>query len=628
MSLDTAKEQRGFESEVRQLLDLVINSLYSNREIFLRELISNAADAADKLRFSALADDSLYEGDSELGIDIDFSEKLGTITFRDNGIGMSREDVITNLGTIAKSGTREFFGSLSGDAKRDSQLIGQFGVGFYAAFIVAERVVVTSRKAGLDAEQGVRWESEGKGEYTVETVKRKKRGTEIVLHLKDDAKEFANGYRLRELCKRYSDHISLPVRMPKAGDETGTEVVNQATAMWQRAKSDISDEEYREFYKHVSHDFGDPLTWVHSKVEGKLEYTSLFYVPTQAPFDLFERDTSHGVKLYVQRVFIMDDAEALLPRYLRFIRGIVDTNDLPLNVSREIVQKNKILENIRAASVKKILTLLETLASGDDYEKFWATFGRVLKEGVIEDSANQERIAKLLRFSSTHDDVEAAKVSLADYLSRADAEQDAIYYIVGESFSSARNSPHLEYFRDKGIEVLLMHDPVDEWLVTHLTEFDGKPLKSIVNADIAGAADNATEKPEAEASNVEGPEADILARVKTALGDKVEDVRKSHRLTTSPACLVSGAEQLSANLERILKSAGQAVPDSKRILELNLTHPMVRMLETMTDDELIGNWSALLYEQSILAEGGKLDDPAAFVKRMNEVVLELSSKNT
>lgn len=628
MSTDTAKEQRGFESEVRQLLDLVINSLYSNREIFLRELISNAADAADKLRFDALSDDSLYAGDSDLGVDIEFSEENKTVTVRDNGIGMSREEIITNLGTIAKSGTREFFGSLSGDEKQDSQLIGQFGVGFYAAFIVAERVVVTSRRAGAAAAEGVRWESEGRGDYTVETVSVDRRGTEIVLYLKDDATEFANGFRLRELCKRYSDHISVPVRMPKTGDEEGMEVINQATAMWLRPKSEISDDEYKEFYKHISHDFGDPLTWVHSKVEGKLEYTSLFYLPQQAPFDLFDRDVKHGIKLYVQRVFIMDDAEALLPRYLRFARGIVDTSDLPLNVSREIVQRNKNLESIRAASVKKILGMIESLAAGEDYDKFWATFGRVLKEGVIEDMANQERIAKLLRFSSTHEDKPEADVSLADYLKRAGDDADTIYYIVTDSFATARNSPHLEYFRDQGIEVLLMHDPVDEWLVTHLSSFEGKMLKSIVHADSdeADTKDKDDEQQDADAdAAASADESGVIKRVREALGEQVEDVRASKRLTTSPARLVSAGEQMSANLERILKSAGQEVPASKRILELNLEHPMVQLLATMEDGEQVGHWSALLYEQSILAEGGKLEDPAGFVRRMNDVVVELAS---
>ena len=620
MAIDTAKEQRGFESEVRQLLDLVINSLYSNREIFLRELVSNAADAADKLRFAALSDEGLYEGDAEHEILIDFSEKLGTVTVRDNGIGMSRDEVIENLGTIAKSGTKEFFGALSGDEKSDSQLIGQFGVGFYASFIVADKVTVTSRKAGLPQDDGVRWESDGKGEYSVETVRRKKRGTEIVLHLKDDAKELANAYQLREICKRYSDHISVPVSMPKDGGGDGYEVINQATAMWQRAKNEISDDDYKEFYKHVAHDFADPLTWVHSKVEGKLEYTTLFYIPRQAPFDLWERDTAHGVKLYVQRIFIMDDADELLPRYLRFIRGIVDTNDLPLNVSRELLQRNKALETIRSASIKKILGLFETLAKGDDYAAFWQAFGRAVKEGIIEDAANQERISKLLRFSSTHEGKPEPDVSLEDYVARIPDGQDAIYYIVGDGFATASNSPHLEYFREQGTEVLLMYDPIDEWVVTHLNEFDGKPLKSIIHGEI----DATDEAEEAAETDDEVPD-EFLEKIRAALAEKVEKVRATQRLTSSPACLVSADAQMSANLERLLKASGQNIPETKRILELNVEHPMIRIMEAMTDQQELEKWSTLLFEQSVLAEGGRLEDPAGFVRRMNEVVLELAN---
>lgn len=619
MAIETAKEQRGFESEVRQILDLVINSLYSNREIFLRELVSNAADAADKLRFAALSDDGLYEGDAEHEILIDFSDKLGTITVRDNGIGMSRDEVVENLGTIAKSGTKEFFGALSGDEKQDSELIGQFGVGFYASFIVADKVTVTSRKAGLSQDEGVRWESDGKGEFTVETVRRKKRGTEIVLHLKDDDKDLADAYRLRQICKRYSDHISVPVGMPKEGGE-GYEVINQATAIWQRAKNEISDDEYKEFYKHVAHDFSDPQTWVHSKVEGKLEYTTLFYVPQQAPFDLWDRDAEHGVKLYVQRVFIMDDADELLPRYLRFIRGIIDTNDLPLNVSRELLQRNKALDTIRAASVKKILGVFETIAKGNEYASFWNAFGRVVKEGIVEDASNQERIAKLLRFSSTHDDKAEPDVRLEDYVARMPEGQDAIYYIVAEGFATASNSPHLEYFREQGTEVLLMHDPIDEWVVTHLNEFDGKPMKSIVHGEIE-AEDKAEDETATEAGGETASE--LLEKINTALGEKVEKVRATRRLTSSPACLVSADAQMSANLERLLKASGQDIPASKRILELNVEHPMVRIMADMTDQQQIEKWSTLLFEQSVLAEGGRLDDPAGFVRRMNEVVLEL-----
>ena len=618
MALDTAKEQRGFQSEVRQLLDLVINSLYSNREIFLRELVSNAADAADKLRFAALSDDSLYEGDSELAIEIEFSDKLGTVSISDNGIGMSRDEAADNLGTIAKSGTREFFGALSGDARQDSQLIGQFGVGFYAAFIVADKVTVTSRKAGLSPEQGVRWESDGKGEFTIETIMRKKRGTEIVLHLKEDAKDLANDYQLREICRRYSDHISLPIKMLKTGEEKGWETVNQATALWRRAKNEITDEDYKEFYKHVSHDFSEPLAWLHSKVEGKNEYTTLLYIPARAPFDLWEREIKHGVKLYVQRVFIMDDAEKLMPRYLRFVRGVIDTNDLPLNVSREILQHNKTLETIRSASVKKVLGMIEALVEGEDYAKFWDAFGRVLKEGIVEDFGNRERIAKLLRFSSSLTDSSTPEVSLDAYLARMQEGQDAIYYIVAEGFATARNSPHLEYFRKQGIEVLLMHEPIDEWVMTHLSEFAGQPLKSVVHGELKTEAQAAADNTQDESASP------LLKRIKDALAERVEDVKRSQRLTSSPACLVSAAEQMSANLERLLKAAGQGVPQSKRILELNVEHPMIKFMDHMQDEQQFGNWASMLFEQSILAEGGKLDDPAGFVKRMNDVVLELA----
>lgn len=619
MALDTAKEQRGFQSEVTQLLDLVINSLYGNREIFLRELVSNGADAADKLRFAALSDDSLYENDAELAIELEFDADAGTITIRDNGIGMSRDEAVDNLGTIAKSGTREFFGKLSGDARTDSQLIGQFGVGFYAAFIVADKVIVTSRKAGDPAEQGVRWESQGKGEFTVETVSATRRGTEIVLHLKEDAKDLANEYRLREIAKRYSDHISVPIKMPKSGDEKGWETINQATALWRRSKSEISDEDYKEFYKHVSHDFSDPTSWLHSKVEGKHEYTTLFYLPARAPFDLWDREVKHGVKLYVQRVFIMDDAEKLMPRYLRFVRGVIDTNDLPLNVSREILQHNKTLETIRNASVKKVLGMVETLAEGADYASFWAAFGRVLKEGVIEDFSNRERVAKLLRFASTHSDTDTQDVSLAAYVARMKEAQDAIYYIVAEGFSTARNSPHLEYFRKQGIEVLLMHEPIDEWLVTHLAEFEGKPLKSVVHGDIKTDTEEQQDKQQDEEVSP------LLKRIKGALDARVEDVKRSQRLTSSPACLVSADAAMSANLERLLKAAGQDLPAAKRILELNVEHPMIKFMDDMQDEQQFANWASLLFEQSILAEGGKLDDPAGFVKRMNDVVLELAA---
>jgi molecular chaperone HtpG len=625
MAIDTAKETRGFESEVNQLLNLVINSLYSNREIFLRELISNASDAADKLRFASLSDDSLYEGDSELVITVDYSDKLKTLTVRDNGIGMSRDEAIEHLGTIAKSGTKEFFGQLSGDAQQDSQLIGQFGVGFYSAYIVADKVTVTSRRAGLSEDEGVRWESDGKGDFTVETVRRKKRGTEVVLHLKDDASEFANGYRLRQIIKRYSDHIATKIEMPVEGeDATGFEAVNTATALWTRNKKDISDDEYKAFYKHISHDFEDPLTWSHTKSEGKFEYTTVFFVPGRAPFDLFDRDAKHGVKLYVQRVFIMDDADQILPNYLRFMRGIVDANDLPLNVSREILQHNKAIDSIRSASTKKILGMFDTLAKGEDYTSFWNNFGRALKEGIVEDHANQEQIAKLLRFVSTQSASDEADVSLQDYVGRMVDGQQAIYFLTAETLATARNSPHLEIFREKNLEVLLLCDPVDEWVSSQLTEFDGKPLKSILHGELdlpASAVDK--DDSEAKEDHAQTHEA-LIEKIKTALGDSVKDVRSTTRLTSSPACLVSDDNDMSANLQRILKASGQALPSSKRILEINAKHPLLSRLEAESDPARIENWASMLYEQALLAEGGRLDDPAAFVKRMNDMLLEMT----
>ncbi|MDA0823638.1 MAG: molecular chaperone HtpG [Proteobacteria bacterium] len=625
MAIDTAKETRGFESEVNQLLNLVINSLYSNREIFLRELVSNASDAADKLRFASLSDDSLYEGDSELIITVDYSDKLKTLTVRDNGIGMSRDEAIEHLGTIAKSGTKEFFGQLSGDAQQDSQMIGQFGVGFYSAYIVADKVTVTSRRAGLSEDEGVRWESDGKGDFTVETVRKKKRGTEVVLHLKDDASEFANGYRLRQIIKRYSDHIATKIEMPVEGeDATGFEAVNTATALWTRNKKDISDDEYKAFYKHISHDFEDPLTWSHTKSEGKFEYTTVFFVPGRAPFDLFDRDAKHGVKLYVQRVFIMDDADQILPNYLRFMRGIVDANDLPLNVSREILQHNKAIDSIRSASTKKILGMFETLAKGEDYTSFWNNFGRALKEGIVEDHANQEQIAKLLRFVSTQSASDEADVSLQDYVGRMVDGQQAIYFLTAETLATARNSPHLEIFREKNLEVLLLCDPVDEWVTSQLAEFDGKPLKSILHGELdlpASAADkDASQAKEEHAQTHEA----LIEKIKTALGDSVKDVRSTTRLTSSPACLVSDDNDMSANLQRILKASGQALPSSKRILEINAKHPLLSRLEAESDPARIENWASMLYEQALLAEGGRLDDPAAFVKRMNDMLLELT----
>ncbi|MGB0636594.1 MAG: molecular chaperone HtpG [Gammaproteobacteria bacterium] len=620
MAEGSNKEELGFESEVQQLLDLVINSLYSNKEIFLRELVSNASDAVDKLRFSALSDDALYESDPDLSVIIDFNEKKKTITVSDNGIGMNREDVIANLGTIAKSGTKEFFGALSGDETKDSQLIGQFGVGFYAAFIVAEKVVVTSRKAGDKVSKGVRWESEGKGDYSVESVDKIKRGTDVVLYLKKEAKEFASNNKIREICKKYSDHIAVPIRMIPISGEGDHEVINEATAIWKKAKSEISVDDYKEFYRLISNDFMEPLKWVHSQVEGKLEYTTLFYIPQMAPFDLWDRDSKQGIKLYVQRVFIMDDAEELLPRYLRFVKGVIDTNDLPLNVSRELLQKDKALEKIRLASIKKILGLVERLSKTDDYQKFWTTFGRVLKEGIVEDEPHRERISKLLRFSSTVEGGDEPTVGFADYVSRMKEDQTDIFYITADSFATAKNSPHIEYFLSKGLEVLLLHDPIDEWVTSHLTEFDGKKLKSIVHADLDEEKDGSAE--EAEDSKDEQEHGEFLEKVKTLLSDKVADVRTSKRLTSSPACLVSSAASPSANMERLLQAAGQQVPESKRILELNMDHPIITLIQKEKNEDKMKSWCNYLFGQSIVAEGGKLDDPAAFIQNINQTLLD------
>ena len=621
MTSPTQQETLGFQSEVNQLLDLVINSLYSNRDIFLRELVSNASDAIEKLRFAALSDQGLYDGDAEMFIDIDYDREAGTVTVRDAGIGMSREDAVAHLGTIAKSGTKEFFGQLSGDARQDSALIGQFGVGFYAAFIVADKVTVYSRKAGAPADSGVRWESTGRGEFTVENWQRPGRGTEIVLHLKEDARDYADGWRLRALIKKYSDHISTPIRLPREGEnEEGRETVNAATALWLRSKQDITEDDYKSFYKHIAHDFEDPLSWVHTKAEGKLEYTTLFYIPSRAPFDLFERDAKRGIQLYVQRVFIMEDAEQLLPRYLRFVRGIVDTRDLPLNVSRELLQRNKAIDTIRGASVKKILGLIETLAGGDDYAKFWTPFGRVLKEGVVEDPANRERIAKLLRFASTHDDAAEPRVSLETYVGRMKEGQNAIYFVTAESHATAKASPHLEVFRARGVEVLLLSDPVDEWVVTHLTEFDGKPLKSVTAGKL--------ELPGDEPAGEEGGASDspLVERLTKALDGKAAAVRKSARLTESPACLVGDdAFGMSANLQRMLRAAGQEVPAEKRVLEVNLGHPLLQRLDAETDEDRFAQLALVLFEQAVLAEGGRLEDPAGFVQRVNRLLVEAAA---
>ncbi len=607
-------------------------SLYSHKEVFLRELISNASDACDKLRFEALTDSALYENDPDLKIRVSFDKDARTITVADNGIGMDRQEVIDNIGTIARSGTRQFMQKLTGDQARDANLIGQFGVGFYSSFIVADKVTLLTRRAGMGAEHGVRWESSGEGEYTLETVDKPTRGTEVTLHLREEDVDLLNEWQLRSIITKYSDHITLPVIMPvqkfsedkDAPPKIEDERINQAAALWARPKQDIKEEEYKEFYKHVGHDFEDPLAWTHNRVEGKLEYTSLLFIPARAPFDLWDREQRHGVKLYVQRVFIMDDAEHLMPRYLRFVRGVIDSNDLPLNISREILQSSKVVDGIRAGSVKKVLGLLEELAANDTekYGKFWKEFGRALKEGPAEDYGNREQIAKLLRFASTHADSAEQTVSLADYLGRMKEGQDKIYYIVADSFAAAKNSPHLEIFRKKGLEVLLLTDRVDEWLMSHLTEFEGKQFQSVAK----GALDLdkiASEEEKQEQKQAEDQFKDLLTRVKEVLGDKVQEVRISSRLTDSPACLVVDEYALSAHLERLLREAGQSVPMSKPYLELNPTHSLIARLKDEPDASRFSDWTHLLFEQAVLAEGGQLEDPASFVKRLNGLLLAL-----
>jgi molecular chaperone HtpG len=620
------KETLGFQAEVKQLMQLMIHSLYSNKEIALRELISNASDAADRLRFQALADSSLFEGDSDLKIRIAFDKAARTLTISDNGIGMSREDVISNIGTIAKSGTREFFSSLTGDQAKDANLIGQFGVGFYSAFIIADKVTLVSRKAG--SAEAVQWESAGHGEYTLEPVEKAGRGTEITLHLREGEDEFLNDWKLKTIIRKYSDHITLPIVMKKSewkdGEQVATdedETVNKASALWARAKNDISEEEYQEFYKHVSHDFEAPLAWSHNRVEGKQEYISLLYIPGHAPFDLYDRERSHGIKLYVKRVFIMDDAEKLMPQYLRFVRGVIDSADLPLNVSREILQESRDIEAIKAGSVKKVLGLLEGLAEDkpEDYARFWNEFGRVLKEGVGEDFANKEKIAGLLRFASTHADDESQVVSLKDYIARMKDGQDKIYYITADSFAAAKHSPHLEIFRKKGIEVLLMSDRVDEWLLGSLTEFDGKKLQSVAKGDLdLGKLEDEAEKEQQK--KVEDEFKSLIERIQATLGESVKEVRVTHRLTDSPACLVSGENELSGNLERMLKAAGQKTPESKPVLEINPQHALVEKLNSETSEDRFKDWAHLLFDQALLAEGGQLEDPASFVRRMNTLL--------
>ncbi|MEE8054478.1 MAG: molecular chaperone HtpG [Gammaproteobacteria bacterium] len=628
MSVDTNKETLGFQAEVRQLLDLLIHSLYSEKEIFLRELISNASDACDKLRFEALSDESLYEGDAEFRIYVGYDKKKKTITVRDNGIGMSRQEVVDAIGTIAKSGTRQFFESLTGDQAKDTRLIGEFGVGFYSSFIVAERVVLTTRRAGLSPSEGVRWESEGEGEYTVEAVETPDRGTEVVLHLRKGMGEFLDGERLRAIIRKYSDHISLPILMPKEGEDAqGEETVNSATALWTRPKKEIAKEEYNEFYKHVAHDFEAPLAYIHTQVEGKLEYSSVLFIPSRAPFDLWDREHRHGIKLYVRRIFIMDDAEQLIPTYLRFVRGVVDSNDLPLNVSRQMLQRNKAINAIRAASVKKILGLLETMAKKDaeKYGRFWKQFGRVLKEGIVEDSDNRDRIAKLLRFTSTHDDKATQAVSLEDYVGRVQEGQKAIYYVIAESFDTAKNSPHLEIFRKKGIEVLVLSDGIDEWLVTYLTEFDGKNLQSVAKGELdLGEVESKDEKQQVD--DASDKYKDLLERIKNELDDKVKEVRITNRLTSSPACLVTDEHEIGGHLQRLLKAAGQQADAIRPILEINPEHPIVVRLNDEKNEKRIADWSRILFDQALLSEGGQLDDPAGFVHRLNEIFLVISGE--
>ncbi|MCP1457302.1 MULTISPECIES: molecular chaperone HtpG [Pseudomonas] len=634
MSVETQKETLGFQTEVKQLLHLMIHSLYSNKEIFLRELISNASDAVDKLRFEALSKPELLEGGAELKIRVSFDKDAKTVTLEDNGIGMSREEVITHLGTIAKSGTADFMKNLSGDQKKDSHLIGQFGVGFYSAFIVADQVEVFSRRAGLAASEGVHWSSKGEGEFEVATVDKADRGTRIVLHLKSGEDEFADGWRLRNIIKKYSDHIALPIELPKEvtaaeGEEKPEvewETVNRASALWTRPRTEVKDEEYQEFYKHIAHDFENPLSWSHNKVEGKLEYSSLLYVPARAPFDLYQREAPRGLKLYVQRVFVMDQAESFLPLYLRFIKGVVDSNDLSLNVSREILQKDPIIDSMKSALTKRVLDMLEKLAKNEpeQYKGFWKNFGQVMKEGPAEDFANKEKIAGLLRFASTQGDDGEQIVGLADYLARTKEGQDKIYYLTGETYAQVKNSPHLEVFRKKGIEVLLLTDRIDEWLMSYLSEFDGKSFVDVARGDLdLGNLDSEEDKKAAEevAKSKEG----LVERIKAALGDAVSEVRVSHRLTDSPAILAIGEQDLGLQMRQILEASGQKVPDSKPIFEFNPAHPLVEKLDNEQSEERFGDLSHILFDQAALAAGDSLKDPAAYVRRLNKLLVELSA---
>ncbi|MCE2573176.1 molecular chaperone HtpG [Motilimonas eburnea] len=629
-------ETHGFQAEVKQLLQLMIHSLYSNKEIFLRELVSNAADASDKLRFKALSDASLYENDGDLKVRLSFDKDAKTITIADNGIGMTRDEVIEHLGTIAKSGTKEFFNQLSGDQAKDSQLIGQFGVGFYSAFIVADKVTVNTRAAGVAAEQGVQWQSAGEGDYTVADITKADRGTEIILHLREGEEDLLNDWQLRQIVSKYSDHISIPVEMykdeePESEGPEGEkipavpghwEAINKATALWTRNKSDISDQEYCEFYKHISHDFEDPLKWVHNRVEGEQEYTSLLYIPSRAPFDLWNREKQHGLKLYVQRVFIMDDADQFMPTYLRFVKGILDSNDLPLNVSREILQDTKVTAKLRSACSKRVLSMLDKLAKDEEkYQGFWNEFGQVLKEGPAEDFSNKEKIAKLLRFASTHTDEATQNVSFDAYVERMKEGQEKIYYITADSFNAAKNSPHLEIFRKKGIEVFLMYDRIDEWLLSHLSEFDGKQLVSITKGDLdLGDLEDAESKEQKEKQESEF--ASFLERAKTALGDQVAEVKLTHRLTDTPSCIVAGAHDMSTQMIKLMQSVGQTVPEQKPVFELNPDHSMVKHVADIQDEDTFTQWLNLLLDQAVLSEKGSLDDPSQFVRRINELLMK------
>ena len=632
------KQVMGFQAEVKQLLQLMIHSLYSNKEIFLRELVSNASDASDKLRFEAINNAALFEGDSELAIQIEFDKAARTISISDNGIGLSQAEAVEHLGTIAKSGTKEFFSRLSGDQQKDAAMIGQFGVGFYSGFIVANKITVESRRAGLPAEQGVKWESAGEGEFSVETINKPQRGTRITLHLREGEDDFLSAWQLRSIIRKYSDHISLPIKMHKEEwDEEKKEMivkdeletVNQASALWARNKSDVTEEQYTEFYKHVSHDFQEPLSWTHNRVEGRSEYTQLLYIPAHAPFDMWDREKRGGIKLYVKRVFIMDDAEQLMPVYLRFVKGVIDSNDLPLNVSREILQESRDVKVIREGSTKRVLGMLEELANADEQEKkdtyanFWKEFGPVLKEGIGEDSTNKERIAKLLRFASTQNDTDVQNVSFADYASRMKEGQDKIYYVTADTWMAAKNSPHLEIFRKKSVEVLLLTERVDEWMLSFLNEFDGKPLVSVAKGDLdLGQLEDENEKKQKEETETDFKE--LVDKMKVALADKAKDVRVTFRLTDSPACLVAGENELSGNLLRMLKAAGQTAPDTKPTLEINPHHPLVQRLKY--EDAKFDDWSSLLFDQALLAEGGQLSDPAGFVKKLNDMLLGMTGK--